>query len=301
MGAVTVGHIEANRPAITVITIIYNEERFLAEAIDSVLVQGNVDWELVLVDDGSTDASPTIAQRYADRHPSRVRLVRHLGGVNRGMSASRNLGIAESRGRWLSFLDADDVWLPGKLAAQLAVLDRFPSIELLASPAQWWRSWAGSGNGAGDWVQQLGSDAPGDEVVQPPELLVGFLHDEWRSICDLVISRRAVESIGCYEPVFRGMYEDQVFHAKVLARLPAIVTERWWYRYRQHPEACTATSHRDGAHAAARRRYLDWLWHYVQDNGSRSAELERLVRHHRRRARYPRLTRVADRLSALGA
>ena len=288
--------LEPGRPAVSVITIIHNEERFLAEAIDSVLAQRDVDWELVLVDDGSTDASSDIVRWYADRHPDRLRHLEHPGGVNRGMSASRNLGIAQSTGRWLSFLDADDLWLPGKLAAQLAVLDRHPGVEVLASPAQGWRSWSGADDQGEDWVQKLGPDGPGETVVEPPGLLVDFLDDEWRSICDLVVSRRAVDAVGGYEPAFRGMYEDQVFHAKVVMRFPVVVTRRWWYRYRQHPGACTATSHRAGGHGAARRHYLDWLWRHLGDQGSASTELERLVRRHRRRARYPRLARGADRL-----
>jgi hypothetical protein len=147
-------------------------------------------------------------------------------------------------------------------------------------------------------VQSLGPGGADPTVVDPPSLLLDFLDDEWRSICDLVISRRAAELVGGYEPEFRGMYEDQVFHAKVLATSPALVTSTWWYRYRQHAEACTTASHRAGAHRPARLRYLRWLRGRLRSTGDGQPELQRVVRSHLRRARYPRVVRVVDRFSA---
>ena len=78
--------------SVSAIIIFYNAERFLAEAINSVLGQTFTDWELVLVDDGSTDGSTAIALRYALQYPLRMRYMQHPGGINRGMTASRNLG-----------------------------------------------------------------------------------------------------------------------------------------------------------------------------------------------------------------
>jgi glycosyltransferase involved in cell wall biosynthesis len=287
------------QPTISVITIFHDEERFLTDAIDSVTSQTGVDWELLLVDDGSTDTSPTLARLAARIDPDRIRYLTHGDGANRGMSASRNLGIAHARGRWLCFLDADDVWLPGKLAAQLAALDRHPGIEVLASPAQWWRSWPGAEAAGDDWLQTLGPSPAAETVVDAPRLLIDFLDDEWRSICDLVLSRRVVDAVGGYEPAFRGMYEDQAFHAKVLSRYPALVTVDSWYRYRQHDEACTANSHRGGAHGSARRLYLDWLDHHLRRGGWPDQHLMRSVRRHRRRAHHPELARIIDRVRAL--
>src|ERR1043165_10106697 len=107
-------------PAVTAITIFLNEEKFLVEAVESVLAQSSQDWELLLVDDGSSDGSTEIARSYAERHPDRIRRLEHPGHANRGMSASRNLGVSQARGRYVGFLDADDVWLPGQLAEQCA-------------------------------------------------------------------------------------------------------------------------------------------------------------------------------------
>ena len=84
------------------------------------------DWELILVDDGSTDASTAIAKAWAASDPARIRYVEHDDHQNRGMSASRNLGVAVARGRYVAFLDCDDVWLPSALAHRTRVAAAYP-------------------------------------------------------------------------------------------------------------------------------------------------------------------------------
>jgi teichuronic acid biosynthesis glycosyltransferase TuaG len=100
---------------------VWNAAATLAEAADSVLAQSRPDWELLLIDDGSTDGSRELAEGFAARD-ARVRV---LGdGVNRGPAAARNRGIRAARGRWIAFLDADDRWRPEKLAVQIGYMER---------------------------------------------------------------------------------------------------------------------------------------------------------------------------------
>ena len=104
-------------PAIVSIIIIYfNAAEFFREAIESVLAQTYDHWELLLVDDGSSDGCAEIATMYAAREPSRISCLQHDGRRNLGMSASRNLGIHNAKGKYLAFLDADDYWLPDRLS-----------------------------------------------------------------------------------------------------------------------------------------------------------------------------------------
>src|SRR5919198_1004258 len=105
-------------PLVSAIIIFLNAERFIQEAIESVFAQTYDAWELLLVDDGSTDGSTAIARRYAEQHPGKVRYLEHNGHQNRGKSASRNLAIRNCTGEYIAFLDADDVWLPRKLEQQ---------------------------------------------------------------------------------------------------------------------------------------------------------------------------------------
>ncbi|MBI1357228.1 MAG: glycosyltransferase [Acidobacteria bacterium] len=107
-------------PRISVLTPAHNAAGTLAEAIESVLAQAREDWELVIVDDGSTDGTAEVAAGFAD---ARIRLFRQ---PRQGVSAARNRAFTESRGELLAFLDADDRFAPNKLAVQAATLDRRP-------------------------------------------------------------------------------------------------------------------------------------------------------------------------------
>ena len=104
---------------VSVIMPIHNAAAFLAEAVASVQAQGLTAWELLAVDDGSTDDSPAILARLAATDP-RIRLL--STGGNLGAGAARNCAMDTAQGRYLAFLDADDLWLPEKLALQLAAM-----------------------------------------------------------------------------------------------------------------------------------------------------------------------------------
>lgn len=97
----------------------YNAGRYIAESVESVRAQTFEDWELVVVDDGSADDTGDVALRFAAAD-ARVRYVRRPNG---GQAAARNTGLGEARGRLVAFLDADDLWLPEKLALQIAVME----------------------------------------------------------------------------------------------------------------------------------------------------------------------------------
>jgi len=96
---------------VSVIIPVFNAERFLPQAIQSALTQEEVR-EVLLIDDGSKDGSLETALMYARNQPLRIRVLRHPGGANRGPAATRNLGIAHARSEFISFLDADDIYIP---------------------------------------------------------------------------------------------------------------------------------------------------------------------------------------------
>jgi teichuronic acid biosynthesis glycosyltransferase TuaG len=104
---------------VSVIMPAYNAGRHVAESVRSVLGQTYADWELVVVDDGSTDGTAGVVKGLAARD-ARIRYVRRENG---GQAAARNTGLGEARGRLVAFLDADDLWLPGKLSAQVALME----------------------------------------------------------------------------------------------------------------------------------------------------------------------------------
>jgi len=280
------------RSLVSVIIIFLNEETFIQEAIESVFAQTYENWELLLVDDGSTDHSTDIARQYAENHPGKIRYLEHEGHQNRGMSASRNLGISHADGQYIGFLDADDVWLPNKVEEQVAILDSAPEAGLVCGRSQWWYSWTGiPADSLRDFVQSL--DVPLDTLVQPPTLLRVFLKNEWASLHDIVVRREMVEAVGGYEESFCGMYEDQVFHAKLCLRYPAFVSTVSWCRYRQHPGACTARSHETGSTCSARNTFLKWLEDYLGRQGVKDETLWEVVQKELWPYHHPNLARIS--------
>lgn len=111
-------------PKVSIIVPAYNSARTLAETLASLTAQTFADFEIVVVDDGSTDDTAKIARAHVD---PRLRLVRQ---INRGLAGARNSGIAHARGVYIGFCDADDLWMPDKLATHVAHLDANPLVGL---------------------------------------------------------------------------------------------------------------------------------------------------------------------------
>jgi glycosyltransferase involved in cell wall biosynthesis len=282
-------------PLVSIILIFFNEARFIAEAIESVLAQTYRHWELLLVDDGSRDASPQIAQAYTQQDPTRMRYLAHPHHENRGMSATRNLGLGQAQGDYITFIDADDVWLPDKLTQQVQILQTQPDVALVCGRTQWWYSWTRKPDDlARDFIPQV--NLPLDTAIAAPQVLIQFLKDEWTSLCDVMVRRAAVEAVGGYEDRFRGMYEDQAFHAKLCLRYPTWIADTCWYRYRQHAASCCGAA--DTARwLATRQMYLEWLEAYLRNQPR--TPVWGLVQRELWRYRAPLLFRVRRRLQQM--
>lgn len=127
------------RPLISVVIPAYNAEGFIADALASVIAQDYPNTETIVVDDASTDATEEVVRN----HPLRCHYVRN--SANLGPSASRNRGIREATGRYVAFLDADDAWLPGKLALQVALLESDEYLTAVGAIMLPWETAASTG------------------------------------------------------------------------------------------------------------------------------------------------------------
>jgi glycosyltransferase involved in cell wall biosynthesis len=288
-------------PLVSVVAIFLNAEAFLEEAIQSVLAQTYPRWELLLVDDGSSDGSTAIAQRHARRQPDRISYLEHPGHLNRGMSASRHLGLQRAKGEYLALLDADDVWLPEKLERQVTIMRQHPEVALLFGAPLYWSGWTGAAEDqARDYVIDL--KIPRDRVYQPPTLLIPFLQRAAPTPCpsDVLIRRSSALHVGGFEAHFIGVnmvYEDQAFFSKLLLGAPAFASGETWDRYRQHPESCYAVSKATGGRELARRYYLKWLRQYLLDQRLANGPVWETVESELRR--HSPVTRIIDSLRRL--
>jgi glycosyltransferase involved in cell wall biosynthesis len=269
-------------PDIGIVLIFLDAEAFIAEAIESVLAQSYTRWELILVDDGSSDASTVIAKDYAARFAPKIRYVEHDGHRNLGMSASRNRGARETKTRFLAFIDADDVWLPGKLEAQRQILDRHSDAALVLGALLYWQSWCGGRDAV------LLTAGASNRLLPPP---IAFLAADPVGVfpgagVDFLARREAFDAVGGFEENFRGLYEDQAFFAKLFLAESVYISGETWLKYRQHPKSCVSTAEGDGSYSLARKAYFDWLTAYVVAHRPDPAVLRKVAR-----ARAPTLLR----------
>lgn len=285
-------------PRVSAIIIFLNGERFIAEAIESVIAQTFADWELILVDDGTTDGATAIAQRYAAGHPDRIRYVEHPNHENRGMSASRNAGIRVARGEFIAFLDADDIWLPRRLEVHVAALDANPDVSMTMAPTLLWSSWDDSAAQRksrwmrSDYATELG--LPVGKVLEPPIVAIGFLESHGGNvpgICSLLARRADVLAAGGFDDRFRTLYEDQVFFFRMALRYRILVIGGVLDYYRQHPSSACHAAGGAAGDLQMRPIFLEWLQDHMIDGGFKSRRLWRAFRGEMWRFDNPRLHR----------
>jgi glycosyltransferase involved in cell wall biosynthesis len=285
---------------VSAIIIFLNEERFLQEAIESVFCQTYDDWELLLVDDGSTDHSTEIGQQYAENHPGKVRYLEHEEHHNRGMSASRNLGVREAKGKYIAYLDADDIWLPNKLETQLAVLQSQPEAVMVYGPVQFWHSWTGNPKDQRrDFLYGLksyGVRLEPDRLIEPPQLPILCLRFE--SLIpvpsSIMVERKVIESVGGSEEAFWGSLEDAVVYTKIGLRYKVFVSGACWTKYRRHPTSCGETAIKSGKVEGIRLSFIKWVEGYLADQKVTDPRVWEAVEAALRPYRHPRLFRLCS-------
>ena len=284
-------------PLVSVVVPFLNVAPFLPEAIESVRAQTYSNWELLLCDDGATDGSSDIARAYAQRDPARIRHLVHDGAAHQGASAARNLGLRHAHGELIALLDGDDVWLPGKLSEQVAILEAHPGADALYGLTELWYSWSGAPADA-DRDELPPSGVESGTVLGPGALLCGMLRRELLvpCTCSIVMRADAVRRSGGFANEFPGIYDDVAFYSRLSLVASFLFVERCWDRYRQHPSSTYATVRRSSDRRHARFRYLIWLERYVATTAAREdPSLRTALRAALRRERYPLLFGVIDR------
>jgi glycosyltransferase involved in cell wall biosynthesis len=172
---------------VSVIIPVFNGERTIRRAVDSVVAQTLLDLEIIIIDDGSTDhTNEFITQFVSDR----LRVIRHP--QNRGSAAARNTGITAAQGRWIAFLDSDDTWMPDKLTRQVALLEQVgPSAAACST---------------GYYLHKAGRDLTISLNLPPEqfhrEVLFGCMISPGTT---LIVDRRVFDEIGMFDESFRRL------------------------------------------------------------------------------------------------
>jgi glycosyltransferase involved in cell wall biosynthesis len=202
---------------VTVFVPVFNAEKFLAEAVESILGQTFTDFELLVVDDGSTDRSIEILESFGDR---RIRISRN--DRNRGRSYTRNRGIELARGEYLSVLDADDLCEPDRLERQVQFLDAHPNVAAVGSSATYIDE-----NSNAAYICRV--PASNDEIHQRIFQSNCFVHSS------VTFRRQVLIDIGGYNPDLQQA-EDYELFLRLIAHHRLANIEEPLVQYRIHPD-----------------------------------------------------------------
>lgn len=209
----------SHKPKVSVCIPSYNHARFLPLMLDSVLAQTYRDFEVILVDDGSTDDSLRIAESYAARHPSVIKVFTHPGHVNRGISETGNLAFSKSSGQYWSGLCSDDLWYPDKLELEVAYLDEHPEIGLVYG-------YAHVIDAEGEKLPGLiGRDITGDAIT-------ALLYGNPVPAPTLMVRRECFERLGLHDENL--IYQDWELWIRFLAHWKIGFIEKPLMMYRVH-------------------------------------------------------------------
>ncbi len=228
-GATRRRHQRGRPPRVSVIVPTYNRAKYLAEAVESVLVQDYVDYEILIIDDGSTDDTQEVVRRFPGE------LVRYHHQRNAGPSAARNTGLGLARGELVAFLDSDDRWLPDKLGPQVALFDEFPELVLTAANIQHFDE---SGlldrfhTNPDQWEHLPGEEVRPDVfyISEPRDPMLG---ENWVPGGSVVARREVILEVGGFDKdLWCG--EDYDLWLRLSARGPFVLERRVVYLYRQH-------------------------------------------------------------------
>ena len=241
-------------PKVSVLLPVWNAERYLAGAIESVLAQSFADFELLIVDDGSTDGSTALIRRYRDRRIRRIENEKNLG-----VTRSLNLGLELAHGRYVARMDADDLCAPERLERQVAFLDAHPEVALVASRAR--------------WVDALGAeigiiDTPADGETLRRRLRRG----NWIVHGTVMMRAEAVRALGGYDESMERA-QDYDLWLRLSERHPIAALPDLLYTWRDHGGSVSRrhleqqNEFAEHARLAARRRWCSALVDEVTAGG----------------------------------
>jgi glycosyltransferase involved in cell wall biosynthesis len=257
-------------PTVSVVIPCYNAEPYIAATIRSVLAQDLPGMEIIVVDDGSSDRSLDLVR---EQFPA----VRVVTQANQGVAAARNHGLRLARGEWVAFVDADDIWLPGKLKAQFDEMAAIPGCRMSYTAWQVWPSVAAE-PGA-DYLAQLEGTAAdrkrwsGASGWIYPQLLLDCV--VWTST---VLARRALfDEIGGFDTTLR-IGEDYDLWLRASRVTPIHRVARPYALYRTHPASITRSLPTDNYRARVIGRALaNWGMRSPDGSSADKAAVRRLL------------------------
>ncbi len=227
-------------PEVSVIIPTYNRAEFVGAAIASVLAQSYTGYEILVIDDGSTDNTPQVLARFGDK----IRIIRQPNG---GVARARNTGIRHARGKFICFLDSDDLWTPAKLERQLGFAKENPIYGLIATEIA----------GFNEAGEQGGRSKARMYRVRNGFVLEDLLFANWIQTSTVLIRRECLEAVGGFDEDVGQFGEDWLLWMRIAAQFPIYFIAEPLVRYRIH--GASLTSHQPESQYESLMRILQKL------------------------------------------
>lgn len=221
------------KPIVSVIIPLYNQKDFVSEAIESVLCQTFRDFEIIVVNDGSTDFPETVLEKYKDK-------IKVIYQENKGLAAARNTGVRVSKGDFIQFLDADDVLLPEKIQRQMKIIENYEADIDLIPYCSCIRVHNKDINEIKDFEYQKVENMSVDAIMKIIDLWSYFPFP----IHTTLIKRTIIEKIGFFDESMNAN-EDRLFWTKVALNSGKFVFDNTYSaKYRKHDSSMTCDNKR---------------------------------------------------------
>ena len=225
-----------NIPVVSILTPVYNASLYLDDCVESVIAQTYQNWELLIIDDGSTDDSLQRAMKWAERD-QRIKVFHHPHNKNKGVSATRNLGIRHAKGKYIALLDSDDLWLPEKLEKQISVMERDPELVVAYSKAI---TIDQDGVDLDESVHNydfpricgLGNPGRSDNAVEQY-----ITRELWMPCSSVVMRSDVLRNIKGFDETLSTQVEDALLFTIITSKGPVYFTDEILVKYRMHPQS----------------------------------------------------------------
>ncbi len=270
---------EGSSELVSVIVPFLNGSHWLVEALQSVINQTYSNWELIVIDDGSDEKHSSVAKNFCSLYANKILYTEHDGHVNKGVTISRNEAAKRAHGKYIAFLDADDVWLPQKMANQLAIFKAHPKAEVVCGPSIMWYSW--NDNNAQDFEEPIG--APAGKCYKPKtltKLLYPFQLATPPAPSGIMITKEAFKRVNGFEPAFSGiyeLYEDQAFLSKLYVQEVIFISCTADFMYRKRNNSMSSAANNIERYYTVRTFYLNWLQKYLSKHKINDKEINFLI------------------------
>ena len=225
----------AKRPFISVLVTSYNYERYIQKTLDSILAQSYKNYEVIIVDDGSTDNSVSVINEYVAKYKN-FYLYQHDGAVNKGLPASFKLGVEKSKGEYVAVLESDDYWAPSNLLAKVKMINKYPDAIIISNNVIPFGDNVTEVSKAKPYVELLNSQLQEKNIIPASKSLLNHIP----TFSATTIKKDVLSRLDFDTPI--PAFLDLYLYTQIFAKYPLYYIAQPITYWRRHPKSYNAIS-----------------------------------------------------------